>query len=190
MAMGCVVQTHLGEARPCPSFPGYLATKDGRVFTQRRRYGKGRGNGGGVLIDPTFVKALAAPIGHGGYPTVSVSLGGKQRPMPVHRLVLDAWDRPRLPNEEACHKNGVPGCNHISNLYWGTSLDNARDRTKHGHTLCGSNHPRAKLDEGDVRALRIHHCNGSTIAELARQFRVSESAARDAITGRRWKRVV
>lgn len=39
----------------------------------------------------------------------------------AHALVLEAFVGPRPPKNDACHNDGNPKNNHVSNLRWGTS---------------------------------------------------------------------
>jgi hypothetical protein len=51
----------------------------------------------------------------------------------------------------------------------------------------GAAHPRAKLAECDVRAIRAASAAGESRASLARQFIVSETAIYDIATRKSWK---
>lgn len=60
-----------------------------------------------------------------------VTLDGRQRK--VHHLVLEAFVEPRPhPRSETRHLDGDPGHNWPGNLAWGTRLDNAADKRRHG----------------------------------------------------------
>lgn len=50
----------------------------------------------------------------------------------VHRLVLEAFVGPCPPDMEACHNDGNPANNHVSNLRWDTGSANMRDKRDHG----------------------------------------------------------
>ena len=57
-------------------------------------------------------------------------------------------------------------------------------RTRHGST-----HPKAKLSEDIVTAMRYRHARGESLASLARLFDVSRQAVWAAVHGFSWKRV-
>lgn len=55
-----------------------------------------------------------------------------KRFMFVHRLVLETFVGPCPPGMEALHRNGNPSDNSLSNLHWGTKIENAADMLRHG----------------------------------------------------------
>lgn len=50
----------------------------------------------------------------------------------THVMVLEAFDRPRHPGEEARHLNDIKSDNRLINLRWGSRSDNAKDRVRNG----------------------------------------------------------
>jgi hypothetical protein len=68
-----------------------------------------------------------------------VSLAGTTRS--VHSLVLEAFVEPRPAGMLGLHRDDVKWHNHVSNLYWGTHADNARDCLRNGtHWTVGRTH--------------------------------------------------
>lgn len=57
-------------------------------------------------------------------------------------------------------------------------------RTRHGST-----HPKAKLSEDIVTAMRYRHARGESLSSMARLFDVSRQAVWAAVHGFSWKRV-
>ena len=51
----------------------------------------------------------------------------------VHHLVLEAFVGPRPPGMSGLHRDDDPANNHVDNLYWGTSSENAFDRVRNGN---------------------------------------------------------
>lgn len=82
-----------------------------------------------------------------GYRKVILRRDNVSRNNYVHRLVLEAFVGPSPENMEACHNNGVPGDNHVSNLRWDTNEANKADIIRHGRnfninkTHCINGHP-------------------------------------------------
>lgn len=72
------------------------------------------------------------PAVRGGYPAVQLWRSGKVKLHYVHTLVLEAFVGPRPFDMEACHGDGNPLNNHISNLRWDTSAGNKQDMLRHG----------------------------------------------------------
>jgi len=64
---------------------------------------------------------------------VSLSKGtDKQKLVKVHRLVLLAFVGAPPKGMEACHYDGDPQNNNLSNLRWDTAKENWVDRKRHG----------------------------------------------------------
>ncbi len=69
-----------------------------------------------------------------GYMTVGLCLegDGRQTQFRVHRLVLETFVGLCPDGMEACHRNGDPGDNKLSNLRWDTHENNMLDAVRHG----------------------------------------------------------
>jgi hypothetical protein len=159
--------------KPCPSFPGYFATEDGRIISRRRR----RSN--------LELRQHSSPKG---YRYVGALDGGRMRPVQVHLLVADAFLGPRPSRgHQVRHLDGNPANNAPGNLAWGTVHDNAQDRQRHGRYARGGGHHNAKLT--DEMALKAAHLfwEGRKIASLAREMSVSPSTISDLLHGRSFK---
>lgn len=175
--------------KSCPSFPGYSAAEDGRIFSHRRR-GCGKQRGSVSIIDFGFSYELTQRPLRKGYRTVSIVLtNGKSRPVGVHRLVADAFHGPCPKGQQVRHMNGIPSDNSPDNLRYGTPLENADDRRRHGTYLGGSNHHGAKLSGGQAAAIRRRRRMGEKVADLARSFGVSVSTIEGVIYGKTYKPV-
>lgn len=175
--------------KDCPNYPGYLVTEDGHVFTHRRRFGKGKGHGGGVIIDDSFCKELNLYKGHGGYLYAPIAVKGKQRSIPIHVLLADTFIAPQSPQFEVRHLDGNPSNNSLENLAYGTKKDNANDRIRCGNHTIGIKHGRALLSENDVREIRHLYDLGQTIASIARQYKRGETTIFDVVKRRHWKHI-
>lgn len=171
----------------CPSYDGYSITNDGIAYTHRRRFGLGKGAGGGVAVDWKYQKKLNQYEGHGGYMYVSISTPSGQRSVPIHALLMDAFVGPRPAGMEIRHLDGNPKNNSLSNLCYGTRAENANDRVKHKAQPRGQKHGRAKLSLDDVEKIKQLYQEEKTIAYIARLCGVGESTVRDIVKGRNWK---
>lgn len=89
-----------------------------------------------------------------GYLQVSLHRDGKSSTRKIHQLVLEAFDRPKPEGFLSRHLNNKRDDNRITNLRWGTPLENSRDlieagshwqtqksRCPNGHLLIPENVP-------------------------------------------------
>lgn len=75
------------------------------------------------------------PRSKGHYLCVTLCLGATEIKRYVHELVLEAFDKPRPePHYQVRHLDGNPLNNRLTNLAWGTPLENAQDRIRHGRS--------------------------------------------------------
>lgn len=112
------------ELRDVPGFPNYSVTVDGRVWTKPRP----RVRGG-------WMKPATDKRGH---MYVKPNMDGRQFKLYLHRAVALAWigDSPEG-KPMVCHRDGNPGNNDASNLYWGDQFDNMADMVAHGNSRLG-----------------------------------------------------
>lgn len=123
------------EWRPVPGYEStYLVSSHGRVASIPRPRTKGG------LCKQKIAK-------RGGYPTVSLIQGGKQRTRYVHALVAEAFIGPRPEGMDVRHLDGNPLRPELANLAYGTRSQNNRDKVAHGtdhhasKTHCPQGHP-------------------------------------------------
>jgi hypothetical protein len=106
----------------------------------------------------------------------------------VHQLVLEAFIGPCPPGEESLHADDVSKNNCLENLSWGTKSKNQHDAIRNGKSPTGERKANAKLSNNDVIAIRSRLAAvGWCIAEIARDYGVSESAIRNIKIGRSWR---
>lgn len=160
--------------KDCPTYPGYSIVEEGQVFSHRRRFGKGKGNGGGVVIDPEHCHQMNPYPGEGGYMYVSISTERGQRSVAIHSLLMDAFVGPKPDGLEVRHLDGNPLNNDLSNIRYGTRKENADDRVKHGRQR-----GRELLNDAEVRSIRRLRHKGLTIESIANRIGVSETCVID-----------
>ena len=121
-----------------PGQPGYLASDDGRIFSDKR--GRRR--------------QLAAHPDKDGYFCVILCQGGHRVNWKVHALVALTFIGERPQGQQVRHLNGVRTDNRSVNLAYGTDLENKNDARRHGTLPVGEQNGRAQLTEDVVRELR------------------------------------
>lgn len=163
------------EWRAVPGFEGLYEVSDfGRVRSLDRldRLGRRRA---GILLRPG--------VASNGYPTVSLC----GRTHCVHALVLTAFVGPA--RGRVCrHLDGDRKNNALSNLAWGSPVENRHDADRHGTSVRGEGYCNAKLTDETARAIREAKgvLSQSRLAEI---FGVSPAAVQAVHDGRTWKHV-
>lgn len=135
-------------------FPGYEISRDGRVYsvaTNWRGYGR---------------REMQRTPNDDGYPSVRILVNGKRKRLAVHVLVAMEYLPPRPSSRhELRHLDGDKLNSHVDNLAWGTALENAADRERHGRTSRGANHSRRIKESGHAVAVREFHRKRATRTE-------------------------
>lgn len=121
-----------------------------------------------------------------GYPILNLSLNGKMTTFRVHTLVALAFLGPRPPGAEVRHLDGNPRNSHLSNLAYGSSQENANDKTRHGTIARGEKLNRAGLKEADIIAIRADTRLQKDIAE---EYGVRDSTISNIKNRVHWKHV-
>ena len=119
-------------------------------------------------------QAVCDKAGH-----VSVHLGKHCRGIPVHQLVMLAFQGCPPPGLEAMHLNGIPTDNRPENLQYGTHSQNMIDMYRIGKG-------NLRLTPEEVRQIRFGVYCGWSPRELAAVYGVSSSCIRGILKGRRY----
>lgn len=91
---------------------------------------------------------------------------GKEATVLLHKLVLEAFVSAKPEGMESLHIDGDQSNNQVSNLRWGTHLENCADRSRHGTSGSVLDFSQAQ----QIRALKGKH----TQKEIARMFGVTQ----------------
>jgi hypothetical protein len=134
-------------------------------------------------------KVLAGGPHPNGYRYVWLCRDAGRKHAYVHRLVLEAFVGPRPDGFEVCHNDGDGSNNALSNLRWGSKLDNAADRKAHGTHRRGERTYCAKMTEAQVKEARRLHADGAKVGALARQFGLRSSSMSQVLSGQRWAHI-
>src|SRR6478736_336647 len=163
-------------ARDCwKAIPGFVGIYEVSNLGQVRRITSRQGTTAG--------RVLKGKKNRDGY--LRVSLWNSPNPPVdklVHVLVCEAFHGPRPAGMECRHLDGDPSNARADNLCWGTPVENAADRDRHGRQPRGETHHSARLTDAEVTAVRT--AVGSQ-REIARRFGLSQQHVSDLKRGAR-----
>lgn len=114
-----------------------------------------------------------------------VNFNGKT--MGAHRLSYESY-KGSTGDLHVLHRCDMPACVNPDHLYIGTNKVNAYDRERRGRMLhpVGSEHPRAKLTDDDVRFILTTDISSR---QLGRRFGVDRTTVRKIRTGENWRHI-
>jgi hypothetical protein len=140
-------------------------------------------------------------INHKGY--CRVNLGGRK--LRIHRLVMLAFVGAADNGQEVNHKNGNKADNRLCNLEYVTHMENVEHAKAHGLTppferrglrhcperaARGAGHPRAKLTEEIVRAIRRDWATGSiSTRDIARRYGIAHGTVVNIVYRHTWRHI-
>lgn len=153
-----------------------------------------------ILSDREFERFVAkVSMGDGCWPWLGKpNRGGygrfrfeDRRQLGAHVVSLSFFvESPPFQGAQALHVCDNPICVRPGHLYWGTNVDNMRDRSDRGRTArqIGEDNPRAKLTEAQVREIRsLYAAGGVTQRELADLYGVSQTLISYITLEKHWK---
>lgn len=179
--------------REIPGWPGYLVSDEGRVRSVDRTIG-GRTIRGRELaqfdrmkIKRVGRKRIRIPTG---YRSVTLARDGKCRSEYVHALVMLAFVGPYpSPDHEVLHGDGNRANNALTNLRYGTVLDNLDDREQHGNVLRGERHGRTVHSLATIREIKVRLARGEKAAQIARAVGCNHGTVSHIRNGKQWSHV-
>lgn len=124
-----------------------------------------------------------------GYPFVHLSRNGRARLVAVHRLVAAAFLGPCPQGMEVRHLDGDRQNAQLSNLRYGTAVENAADKDRHGTAARGARNANARVTEALVREIRQRYEAGQSQVSIGRELGVSRGCVCHVLSGRTWGHV-
>lgn len=177
------------EWRPVPGAEGrYEVSNLGRVKSLKRVVSCGLQHG--KLRTRTVPEKILSPCKDtDGYDLVRFSWKEKEKPRPctVHKLVAMAFLGPRPEGCWVLHGPKGKEDNSIENLYYGTPVQNVKDKWRDGTVIIGEKHHKAKLKEVDVIAIRDLYRQGLTQKAIAARYCVGVTAIAKIVNRENWK---
>lgn len=151
---------------------------------------------------PTPCVLWQGPVDRQGYGRLKVpDDDGVLKATGPHRWVMDVLmvaeeGRHLRPDEFVLHLCDNPPCFRVDHLMVGTVQENNQQMFDRGrasppprNVFYGEEHPRSKLTERSVQAIRSQYRAGVTVKILAREFGVGQTAVRRVLKGLTWNQV-
>lgn len=173
---------------PIPGAIGYVACTDGTIWSCRKFCGGGYGRQCRQEITRVPRRKLKPDrrvSDKRARCTIKMSNGQFRRAY-VARLVLEAFVGPCPVGMECRHLDGNCLNDSISNLAWGTQLQNKADMEYHGTRLRGHQVATARLTESDVKYIRRI---GYPLKKHAIAFGVTEAAISAVLRRKTWRHI-
>lgn len=123
------------------------------------------------------------------YPVVSLRVNKKSKDFRVHQLVLYNFVPPPEGEYFVCHYDDDKQNNNLSNLYWGTRSENARDAIRNGKAKIGEERTQAVLTEDQVREIHARRKSGEKLRDIAESYGVDRSLVGKILKGVKWPHV-
>jgi len=161
---------------PIPT--GYQISSTGRF--RSRRLHKGR-----IAVDWKYRDGSIQEAGYTIYRIRGTS--GDHLQMLAHRLVAMAFiGPPPFPEAQVRHWDGNPRNNAVGNLLWGTALENAQDKERHGRTLKGEQVASHVLTEDEVLEIVGMFRGGLSQESIALRYNVTQANVSSIVNGKTW----
>lgn len=158
------------DFREIPGYPGYFASNDGRIWSDRR---------GSRRELAKYVEEI------NGYRREKTNLYGRPGAK-VATLVCEAFYGPRPDGCEVAHLNGDSLDNRAENLAWKTTAENHADKVLHGTAIRGARHKLAKLTDDDVHEIRRLAEARTPQRDIAVRFGITQPTVSRIVNGTRW----
>ena len=153
-----------------PNYPDYQVSNLGQVKSFKNKSPR--------ILKPTF----------NCYWRVNLSKEGRVYKEAVHKLVAISFIGPQL-NTLVRHLDGDVNNNCLTNLSYGTQVDNIADAIAHGTQVRGEKCAIAKLTDSNVIELRQLRADGTPVLELANKYGVSVQAIYLVLQGNTWSHI-
>jgi hypothetical protein len=154
-----------------PGFPDYSVTTAGEIFSFKRKVP--------LRLKPRVSKST-------GYPGVSLCRNGKAHTVNVHTAVAIAFLGPRPEGQVVRHLDGDSENCDVSNLAYGSHIENEADKERHGRRPKGDAIYGSKLTASEVFDMREMYADGEWIGNIRRKYPLHPTTIHHIIHGKIW----
>lgn len=170
--------------KPVPGYNKYYSASNiGRIKSEARKVI-------GKKCHYTVRERILSPgVDRCGYKTVALYKGGRKTRL-VHQLVLETFIGQKKSGEEANHIDANTGNNMIENLEWVSNKKHHEITQKQGRMPKGTQVHTSKLNEDQVKEIRIRSKGKITMRNLAREYNVSHSNIFHIVHRKSWKHIL
>lgn len=129
-------------------------------------------------------------IGYGMFHVEHNKQTNKSKAALAHRVSFELYTGNKLGKLNALHRCDNPSCVNPDHLFAGTPADNVADMDNKGRRvskpLLGSRHGRSKINEDDVKRIRVLRQSGMKQKEIAAIFGISQVQVSNILLGTQW----
>jgi hypothetical protein len=176
--------------RDIEGFPGYRIGSNGLLWSCLKVANSADGPGFKSIMGTEWIWKKPSFNSKLKYLVTSILRGGITRNCRIHKIVIEAFVGPCPPGKECLHRDDDGTNNRLSNLRYGTHVENYADAVKNGRLGPGELNGRAKVTEADVIAMRQDYAAGGVIlAQLAARYHMTIANVCDIVTGKTWYHV-
>ena len=148
----------------------------------------------GRKLKERYINIIRSKRNNGKYIYLEVNLGTlhNHKNFSVARLILISFIGPPEDGEECRHLDDNPENCQLTNLAWGTRIQNRQDALINNKLAIGENNGMAKLTVNNVKIIKqIYKPYSKDFGSgaLARKFNVNPLTILDIVNGRTWKNV-
>ena len=159
------------KLKQIPEFPEYDVSTSGQIWSRRKN---------------RWMRQIPNPEG---YKMVTLYGPNGRKGKSVHRLVLEVHSGPCPEGMQCRHLDGDKANNNISNLRWGTGVENMQDRIKHGSNpslgAFGEKGMASKISDQDRRMIIYEYSTGLfTQEEIAQNYGIHRTTVSLLMTGK------
>lgn len=168
--------------KPIKGFEGlYEISNHGRVYSVVRKSERKR-QGGETFLRSEGGKFLSQSFDSHGYLHVCLYNNRLKKQKCIHRLVAETFITNKNNKPQVNHIDGNKENNHVDNLEWVTSSEDAI----HSERVLGRQRGHRILCPEKVREIRKLRAGGMLMKDIGEEFGVHESTISNVLNGNRW----